>query len=141
VIRNDLPELFEIFDFADPHATTGARPQTLVPTQALFMLNSDLIMETAAKLAEQLLSQVHAEETEQQGQQLPTVTTTEIAMRVLQQVLQTTPSHSEIAVIADFIDRHQAEPIHAGDSKDPRVNAVTLAFQAALASSQFQFLD
>ena len=26
VIRNDLPELFDVFDFANPQATTGMRP-------------------------------------------------------------------------------------------------------------------
>ena len=31
VIRNDLPELFDVFDFADPHATTGMRSRGLVP--------------------------------------------------------------------------------------------------------------
>src|SRR5262249_30623700 len=29
VIRNDLPELFSVFDFANPHASTGLRPQTM----------------------------------------------------------------------------------------------------------------
>ena len=33
VIRNDLPEVFEAFDFADPHLTTGARPKTMAATQ------------------------------------------------------------------------------------------------------------
>ena len=31
VIRNDLPEIFEAFDFADPHATTGARTRPPPP--------------------------------------------------------------------------------------------------------------
>ena len=39
VIRNDLPELFGAFDFADPHRTTGMRPDTTVATQSLFIMN------------------------------------------------------------------------------------------------------
>ena len=41
VIRNDLPEVFDVFDFADPHATTGMRPSTMVATQGLYFLNDD----------------------------------------------------------------------------------------------------
>jgi hypothetical protein len=39
-----LPELFNVFDFANPHASTGMRPQTLVATQGLFMLNDGSVM-------------------------------------------------------------------------------------------------
>lgn len=51
VIRNDLPELFQVFDFADPHATTGARPRTSVPTQGLFILNDEMVMDLAEATA------------------------------------------------------------------------------------------
>ncbi len=57
VIRNDLPELFDVFDFADAHATTGMRPQTMVATQGLFLLNDDLVMDASAAAARRLLSQ------------------------------------------------------------------------------------
>ena len=54
VIRNDLPELFEAFDFADPHIATGARPQTLVPSQALFLMNDEAVIASAGKLVDRL---------------------------------------------------------------------------------------
>jgi hypothetical protein len=56
VIRNDLPELFEAFDFADPHTTTGMRSQTMVAAQGLFILNDDSVMAAAEATARRLLA-------------------------------------------------------------------------------------
>jgi hypothetical protein len=55
VIRNDLPEIFEVFDFADPHAATGARPKTTAATQGLFILNDEMVMDAAKAMAQRLI--------------------------------------------------------------------------------------
>ncbi|WP_040546927.1 PSD1 and planctomycete cytochrome C domain-containing protein [Pedosphaera parvula] len=41
----------EVFDGADPNATTGARPISTTPIQALFMMNDKFVYEQADKLA------------------------------------------------------------------------------------------
>ena len=41
VLRGRVPEMLEIFDFAEPSFVTGRRDATNVPTQALFLMNSD----------------------------------------------------------------------------------------------------
>src|SRR5205823_7093319 len=51
VIRNDLRPEFSIFDFADPQTVSGRRNQTIVAPQALFLLNSELLRDSARKLA------------------------------------------------------------------------------------------
>ena len=56
VIRNDLPKIFEVFDFADPDVTTGYRDTTTVPTQALFLMNSPFAMDQAQHMAKRLLA-------------------------------------------------------------------------------------
>jgi hypothetical protein len=43
------------FDFINPAQIAGQRPQTVVPTQALFVLNNELFRQHAQKLAERLL--------------------------------------------------------------------------------------
>jgi len=43
------------FDFIDPAQIAGQRPQTVVPTQALFLLNNDLPRKRAAALARDLV--------------------------------------------------------------------------------------
>jgi hypothetical protein len=50
VDRNNIPNMFSAFDFANPDLTTGKRPVTIVPQQALFMMNSPLVVEQARDL-------------------------------------------------------------------------------------------
>jgi hypothetical protein len=49
--RNNLPGMFVAFDFASPDLTTGRRETTTLPQQALFMMNSPLVVEQARDLA------------------------------------------------------------------------------------------
>ncbi len=50
VDRRNLPEVFNQFDFANPDITTGKRYETIVPQQALFMMNSPLVVEQARNM-------------------------------------------------------------------------------------------
>ena len=47
VDRASLPGMFPVFDFANPDISTGQRNTTVVPQQALFMMNSPLVVEQA----------------------------------------------------------------------------------------------
>ena len=51
IARNVLPDSLAIFDFADPAAPLGAREATIVPPQALYLLNSEFIERHAARIA------------------------------------------------------------------------------------------
>jgi len=48
--RQDLPGLFRSFDFASPDVSTPMRPQTTVPQQALFAMNSSFVIDQAKKM-------------------------------------------------------------------------------------------
>jgi hypothetical protein len=52
--RQDLPNLFRVFDFASPDQSSPGRSRTTVPQQALFLLNSPLAVEQAQALAERI---------------------------------------------------------------------------------------
>lgn len=56
VNRNDLPGIFRAFDFADIDASAPERPQTTVPQQSLFAMNSLFIQEQARRLAAQCVA-------------------------------------------------------------------------------------
>ncbi|QDU79625.1 Planctomycete cytochrome C [Polystyrenella longa] len=49
--RNNLPTLFRVFDMASPDVSTPKRPQTTVPQQALFSMNSPFVISQAKSLA------------------------------------------------------------------------------------------
>ena len=56
VVRNNVYDLFEQFDFPDPAVPNGNRNATVVAPQALLMLNSDLVGKAAEKFAASLLA-------------------------------------------------------------------------------------
>jgi hypothetical protein len=54
VVRNNLYDVFQLFDATDATVSKGDRSTTTVPTQALFYLNSDLVADCAGELANRL---------------------------------------------------------------------------------------
>jgi hypothetical protein len=62
IVRNDLPALFEVFDFADPDVSTGKRDATTVPTQALYLMNSPFVQDQARAAAARLLASASSDE-------------------------------------------------------------------------------
>jgi hypothetical protein len=50
VDRGDLIEVLNTFDFANPDMPTGKRYETIVPQQALFLMNSSLVIEQVRKV-------------------------------------------------------------------------------------------
>jgi cytochrome c553 len=57
VVRSALFEVFTAFDFADPSTLAGQRDQTTVAPQALFMMNSEFVLNQVRAVASQLLVQ------------------------------------------------------------------------------------
>jgi len=55
IIRNAMFDLFSSFDFNDPSAPMARRPSTIIAHQALFFLNSPLVLSTSERLAKELL--------------------------------------------------------------------------------------
>ncbi len=57
VFRNTLPEIMQVFDFADPNLVTGKRTTSSVPTQALFLMNNTFVLRQAEVAATRLLEE------------------------------------------------------------------------------------
>jgi hypothetical protein len=55
VFRNRLPEIFEVFDFADPNIQRGKRNSSTVTSQALLMMNHPLVIQQARLASKNLL--------------------------------------------------------------------------------------
>ncbi|MGB0581723.1 MAG: DUF1553 domain-containing protein [Limisphaerales bacterium] len=54
IVRGNLPELLDLFDFADPDSLAGKRDETTVPAQSLYLMNGEWIIEQAKFLAQRL---------------------------------------------------------------------------------------
>ena len=57
VFRNRLPEIFEVFDFADPNIQGGSRTASNVASQALLLMNQPFVMEQAENAAKRLIDE------------------------------------------------------------------------------------
>ena len=55
--RNALPEMFEVFDFADPSLVVGVRNVSTVVPQALFLMNHPFVRAQARAAAQRLLGE------------------------------------------------------------------------------------
>ena len=51
IVRNVLPEILQAFDFAEPSILVGQRDVTNVPTQALYLMNSEFVLGQAERIA------------------------------------------------------------------------------------------
>jgi len=56
VIRNAVPDVFALFDSADPNGVTAVRNDTTVASQALFLLNHPFVREQSLHFAKRLLA-------------------------------------------------------------------------------------
>ena len=54
VVRDLLPEVFNVFDFAEPSLVIGKRDVTIVPGQSLYMMNSPFVVDQAEKTAKRV---------------------------------------------------------------------------------------
>ena len=57
VVRNNVFDVLQLLDFPDPAVSSSNRATTVVASQALLMLNSNLVMQAASEFADHLLSE------------------------------------------------------------------------------------
>ena len=63
LLRSSLYEVFQAFDLPDPASSNGDRDSTVVAPQALFMMNSSVMLKNSRRLAESLLSRQDLDDT------------------------------------------------------------------------------
>jgi cytochrome c553 len=56
VVRDFVPEVLEIFDFAEPSLVVAERDVTNVPSQALYLMNNSFVRTQAAAMAKRVLA-------------------------------------------------------------------------------------
>ena len=56
IVRNAMPEALELFDAPDPSLVIGVRDVTTVPSQSLFLMNSQFLVQQSRHFAERLLA-------------------------------------------------------------------------------------
>ncbi len=114
VDRHNPPELFTQFDFPNPSVPSGRRYETLVPQQALFLMNSALVMETARKLVERPQFQDLTDDSQR---------VTFLYLEVFNRL----PSDKEISFCLDYIKNNPGENSAAAIASEKMAAANSLA--------------
>lgn len=121
VLRDRLPDVLYLFDFAEPSLVTGDRETTNVPIQALYLMNSPFVQARAKGLAKRLLR----ESDEDQH-----------VRRAFELCFGRVPDAAETKMADSFFaQRRQAA------NKDDRARLLTCFCQALLATAEFRNLD
>lgn len=120
VLRNSLPDAFEVFDFANPSMVTGRRDISSTASQALFLLNNPWVIDQAEHAARRLLS-LDADSDEQR------------LVHAFLLTLGREPSEQESRTVLAFIHNNQSTP-------EARERTWTHIVQALFASVDFRYI-
>ena len=127
VIRSALYEVLQAFDFPDPSVTVGNRASTTVATQALVMMNSDLVATYARYLADATLSAEEDDDRRRIGY-------------VFRRTLSRPPTEQETTHALDFVA--QAERSwSAHDGTDPTRFAWRSLCRVLIGSNEFIYVE
>lgn len=61
VFRNNMEGLFQVFDFANPNLVVGRRTESTIPSQVLYLMNSDFVAQRAEASVELALAMTSAD--------------------------------------------------------------------------------
>ena len=132
--RDVIANLMSTFDAANPNACTAKRPETTVPQQTLFALNSDFIQDRAVKLAA-LTTAMNLETDEAR------------IVALFRRTLGREPNGNELEQVKGFVNDtggfvspSEGITVPDGAVKDPEGRWAQLA-HLLLASNEFTFLD
>lgn len=107
VDRQDLPNLFRVFDFANPDTSSPQRFQTIVAPQALYLLNSQFVIERVKGVVGRCPD---SPPVAKRSRTLPE----EARIRQLYQLLfQRDPTRDEIKLAGAFIQEHPNDDVIA----------------------------
>lgn len=129
VVRNNLYAVYQIFDATDATVSNGDRATTTVATQALFAMNSELVMQAAERLAARLLAPANLDD---QGR-----------IRQLYEIAYSRPPTSQElarahAALTGFEeDLRSREP----DAAQRRLRAWAMFCQVILAANEFVYVS
>ncbi|MAT12019.1 MAG: hypothetical protein CMM02_13555 [Rhodopirellula sp.] len=142
VIRNNLYDFFQLFDFNDASVINGNRATTTVAPQALFMMNSPLVEEASCRLAHHLQTVPEKQQITQLYRmalgRLPSKGELSTARRYLKQFLLT-----PVISVSLKTDAAEEDAVNEDEMKKPMTpefQALKLLCHSILASNEFIYI-
>jgi hypothetical protein len=129
VFRNTLPEVFEVFDFADPNIQLGRRNSSTIASQALWMMNHPSVGMQSQHAAARLLSMGHASDRDR------------VDYAYLQ-VLGRRPTPEELEIGLDLVATNDHdESDHGHDSIRSQASGWAMLYQVLFQCIDFRYLN
>ena len=125
IIRSALYDVYTAFDFGDPSVMNGDRSSTTVAPQALFMLNSKVVMSATKVMAESTLKRTNFNDSQR--------------IRQLYLTCYGRPAtEAEVTISLGYLGRFQA--VYA-KAKDPRMSAWQSLCKSLIAANEFIYVE
>ena len=129
VIRDQVVEALAVFDFAEPSLVIGDRNETVVPSQALFLMNDPWVMRRAEGFAKRLLADSRFEGIER-------------LKRAFQLAYGRNPTDAERVAAQTFFEKFAAaDKSKPKRGEDPKTVAWSAFCQALLGAADFRYLN
>jgi cytochrome c553 len=126
IARNAVPRVLDVFDFAEPSLVVVERETSNTPSQALYMLNSEFVLEQSDALARKLIKS---------GSNTPDRLAT--AFKI---VYGRSATNDEMRVAGDFV-RKASSVRGSSDSSEHMFRALSQFCQALFCSAEYRFLN
>jgi hypothetical protein len=128
VVRNAVPDLFALFDGADPNGVTAARNDTTVASQALYLMNHPFVRDQSRHFAQRLLDA-----------KLPDAGRVALGFRL---ALSREPRADEVNEVLAFLERYEKLATARGQKPDDARLAAWQAFcQTLFCRNEFLYVE
>ena len=140
VVRSALYNVFQAFDFAEPSVINGQRSSTTIASQALFMMNSGLVSDSAQQWASDLL----AHDTWNDPQRIEALYKTALGRPPTEHEIEESVKYIQrfIDAASTLEDDSDGNPEKSGKTeKQTRLRAWGSYCRAILASNEFVYIE
>ena len=126
IIRNEMPSVLRLFDFADSATSSGRRNRSTTAPQALYMMNSDFLREQSLSFAKFLVANGGFDSDSQRIE------------RVYLMALARTPDADELRFGLSYIANY---PSDGAEDSNLRLDAWQSLAQMLIVSNEFHFIQ
>jgi hypothetical protein len=128
IVRGMVPEFLSLFDVADPELVTGQRDVTTIAPQALYMMNSPVVLQQAGTTANRLLADSRLADD---------AARVDYAFRLM---LGHAPDAQQRADVLAFVTNYETTLPSKLTPDQRRIEAWTSVCQTLLASAEFRYV-
>jgi len=127
VIRNNLYDMFSLFDYSSADVSLGDRQQSTIAPQALFMMNSPLVIDISTAMADRLLQEA--------------ITDEQRVVQLYERAFGRLPSPEEQNSFLKYVTRFEAMLQTGPEMPDVKRTAWIACIQGMFASNEFIYVN